>query len=859
MQKIFQYKYYFLALLLPLISMLLIYYFIGIAPFGELSLLTGDMRNQYVSYYSHLRSILHGDSGFLYSFSNGIGGEMVGLSAYYLLSPFNLIVYFFSVSTLPYFILLLTLLKVSFAGLTMFFYLNKSVSEKTAVIFSLIYALSGYNLVYQQNLMWLDGLIYLPLLLYGIDKLLNKEKSKIYVFALFLTILSNYYIAFMICLFVTLYLFANLVEKHSIRDLKVFFKEAYPSVKIFITQSLLAGLLTFFIIVPLIYSFSGGKSGFELEGATLFGKNFPISILFSKMVMGTFSKPELIRGLPNIYTSLITLPLVINYFISKSIKLKSKIVGLGFFIIVVLSFYFEGLNLFWHGLKPPVWFPYRYSFIFSVLLIIYAVKSFFIIEKRKSTYSLGATLITIFITVFYGAYVWYYRLEFIKFHLLIITCLFIISYTLYLFYNSRQKIGLNKSTIGIIILLELVFNGYHTLNSLDYAEMTRYTDYIHKNLPVINELKSNNNDFRIEKSYQFNHNDPLLLNYNGISHFSSTAKLDDISFLGKIGYRDNYAWANYSNGSSTLADSLLGIKYQLTNSEYSPYNSNREINGITVNENDNFLPLGFKVMDGDLDQKLSSTDPLENINTIYNNIGAKTDLLTKISDSEIEVNLQNLVMDIDNSGLYTFKKIDNKKPAFVNYIVDNKSKEPIHLFFDNTEFHDKAKLSFNDQYVNMLFDIQRHSANVISSDENKINIKLELIGDQLRINKGYFYRQNSVAYNTTAKNIKQNSFNFEEIKDGYIKGSMFTETKNSKVLFTIPYYKGWKAKVNGETTDIKEAFGALSYIELKGTGTFNIEMYYVPKGLYTGLIISTTSFIILVLYFRKDGNKKKRI
>ena len=72
-------------------------------------------------------------------------------------------------------------------------------------MFSLCYAFMAYNINFQINIMWIDGIILLPLVMLGIDKLINENKYKLYIITLFITIFSNYYIGYMICIFSVLY------------------------------------------------------------------------------------------------------------------------------------------------------------------------------------------------------------------------------------------------------------------------------------------------------------------------------------------------------------------------------------------------------------------------------------------------------------------------------------------------------------------------------------------------------------------------------------------------------------------------------------------------------------------------------
>ncbi|WP_369395878.1 YfhO family protein [Lacticaseibacillus saniviri] len=107
-------------------------YYIGchVYPFGNSSLLTVDLGQQYIDFYSYFRqTILGHPDQFLYSFNKALGGDMLGVFAYYLMSPFNFILLFFPKSMLDTGIVALTLLKYGSAGLTMCYYLKSVASQ----------------------------------------------------------------------------------------------------------------------------------------------------------------------------------------------------------------------------------------------------------------------------------------------------------------------------------------------------------------------------------------------------------------------------------------------------------------------------------------------------------------------------------------------------------------------------------------------------------------------------------------------------------------------------------------------------------------------------------------------------------
>src|SRR5699024_12027422 len=120
-------------------------------------------------------TLTHSPESLLYSFEKAIGGEMIGLLAYYLLSPFNLIFLLFNESNFEIAVTLITYLKLLASSLT-FKYFSRhkyDLSTLPSIIFSLSYTFMSYTIVYQLNIMWLDGLVLLPLIALGLGQLIS--------------------------------------------------------------------------------------------------------------------------------------------------------------------------------------------------------------------------------------------------------------------------------------------------------------------------------------------------------------------------------------------------------------------------------------------------------------------------------------------------------------------------------------------------------------------------------------------------------------------------------------------------------------------------------------------------------------
>ena len=142
----------------------IIYAVMGIYPFGNKNIITSDMYLLYVAFLSRIKDILLGDANIFYSFSKSLGGNTAGLFAYYMSSPFNLIIALFPKAYIGEVIAFITLIKLGFTGLTSTIYLSKTYKKKdiTTLMFSLCYCFMAYNINFQLNIMWLDAIMLLP-------------------------------------------------------------------------------------------------------------------------------------------------------------------------------------------------------------------------------------------------------------------------------------------------------------------------------------------------------------------------------------------------------------------------------------------------------------------------------------------------------------------------------------------------------------------------------------------------------------------------------------------------------------------------------------------------------------------------
>ena len=381
------------AFFLPVLLMLGAHAAASYYPFGNQSILSLDFQAQYIYYFEQIRRLLTEGGSWLYTWSRTLGGEFMGYVAYYMGSPFNVIVALFPDSAIAMAASVIVLVKMGTAGVTMGLYLHKTrgTRELKTLIFSSMYALCGYVAIQQYNPMWLDAVVWLPLLIWGIEKLVSERRPILYIVSLTLIVTANYYIGYMCCIFTALYFIGYYFLKRP--EIIGQYKCNKSGIKKFFS---LAGTRTFlrmagatatamfmssFMLICAYYSLSFGKVGFT-NPSFAFTFRFDFLDVFVKMLVGSHDTVRE-NGLPVVYSGLFALILLPLFFMSKKIETRRKVFA-GYLIgVLLLSFLINPVDLAWHGFSTPNWLNYRYSFMFSFVIVVIACDAFMSLDKEK--------------------------------------------------------------------------------------------------------------------------------------------------------------------------------------------------------------------------------------------------------------------------------------------------------------------------------------------------------------------------------------------------------------------------------------------------------------------------------------------
>lgn len=834
-QKLKKYKFHLLSFIIPIVVLGFIY--IIRCQLRGSTFFISDSYGQYLPLLSYFKDVIDSKQSLMYSFSKGIGGSMFGTYAYYLASPLNFLIIFFSKSNLYIFFAFIIILKIGLSSLFMYIYVDKrKIKQPLKLIVSICYALMAYNINYYFHVMWLDGIFLAPLLLLGIEKLIDQNKSLLYGIVLFLAIFSNYYIGFMLCIFSCLYFSYYLFINYNKQGKKYIFDR----IKKFIITSFLAGMATMLLILPaLLELLSISRTNISVDN------KFKILEFLSKGYIASNNYENILNNsYVNWYAGIIILLGSLLYIFNKKIPLKEKVASLIIILIFFLSFKIDFLNIMWHGFSVPNCFNYRYSFLFSLFLILLFIRNF---EKyseiKKENYLILLLIITIIsLIVILQNYNW---INYI--FVWISVFLFIIYYLLLKqLYSSKNKkdIKIIELLLPLLVISELSFNILLIYRDNDFSDINDYNEFLNRG----NIAYNNKDDFyRMEYTMINTSNDSLGLNYRGITTFLSTFDTDVINFMINNGYSYKNNTITNNNNNTIIMDSLLGVKRIYTPKDYSAiYKKIDEYQCSTINgifyelgktkcgiyDNKNALNFGYMI---NYDEKRylkeinsNKTNVFENQNSLLNN------MLNKDEKHFKSYKIKPIKID-----KYKYKLNDENTIYLYMYVYSEEKDFNINVYINDKKVTD---LTYNDLGIQKIKNEWKNQ---------EITLTFDVEGDVQIFTAPLLYYLDQETLENDLKTLKENEFKLKKVSNTYINGTIDVKDDNKFLFTSIPYDKGWTVKVDGKKVKVQKLYNTFLGVKLK-EGKHKVEFEYSTPGLKLGTSISIISIVLMILYLKHE-------
>lgn len=821
---------------------------------GGENLLLADMSSQYNSMYSYIQDVFLGKESIFYSFAKSLGGNMASTVGYYLGSPFNILYLFFSKGSIPLCTFIIYVLKIGLCGLFMFFFLSKRLKKNTysLLIFSSSYALSAYTVNYYFNNMWLDVVLLAPLVMYGINYIIEKRKIYPYTIFLSLAIISNFYISYMLCIFCVIYFIYEILIRYKLKEN---FKEIKSICLKFIIGSLLAGGMSCFLLLPAITNLSEimrfdtdpVKLKYDIRGF----KNTIFNDLLSKLYIGSHSRESsLSRNRPNIYFGIFPLIMCYYYYFNHKIKLKEKLITLSIMLIFFLSFFIPYMNIFWHAFSFPNGYICRFSFLFMFFMIYIACRNFYKLDKIRIIPSI--IIITLYLWI--SKYISTQYLVFLERKDIIISCCFACFYVVLLFILSRIPRG-KKILIGILIITvitEIYLNFSDSLITNKRMKiMSSYKSFYTDVCPEINNLEDN--FYRIDGNYYFSYLDGMICNTHGITSSLSTNDGNFYRSMYDYGFSLTYTTISNEVNKLPIMDSIMGIKYFYTKEKYedSLYEFQKPISTKKYNyvfkewrpkeiylyKNPYALDLGLLIDKSyfDIYKNSNFDNNYEYINALMKSLtGNNKDVMHAYNGEYLGKNEYHFTIDNDSPYLY----LSYKYKISINWT----SYESIYI---------------NNQYV----------ATGNSDDVGIMKIPNRYNGQDITVKIGYDNYSNQ---NEIVDSLVIYSFDFDQFKEDIdilkqkqidiikVEGNeveaKYDSKEDSIVFLSIPYDTGWRVYLDGKKVKYFNMGHGFMGIEVP-KGSHTIKMKFYPNNLFLGIFISIISIVGLIFYEKKINKK----
>lgn len=837
-----------LSFIIPSLFLLFIFIWYGFEPFGDgnKSLLAMDMAGQYSQFYKGLKHI--GDQGSVFfSWSKALGSNYVGVFAYYLASPLSWLTLLCPNKYMASGILFLTILKIGLCGFSFAAFLkSRGIKNHVTVIFSTFYALMSYNLVYLMCLMWIDAVIWLPVILLLIDRFIKTGKWGLLCVSYAILFVSTYYMAYMCGIFTACYfIYRVFTDKQS--------KIGAKAVKTgkFALSVVTAGGLGAWLLLPALASLFDGKLNSDTSMiASLWeqSKETPIAYdstnLLIKFFNGVYDSITN-SGMPFFYCGVVVMIMLPAFFFVKSIKPGKKILLGSIIVFFVLSFNLTFLNYAWHVFQMPNWFPFRFGFLFLFVIIYAASVAFDRIKELPWQYFLA--VLVVFAMISGIAYK-------IKHHAIttedinVTVGLVTVCACLMLLLCYRKQTLVYVICVCMIVVTsvyDIGRHGYAMFEGIDnahfYESGDEHIDYYSNMDDMIDYAREDSYGdlYRVGQSSFQSFNEPIGLGYSSVSHYSSAYNATVNGMLSDLGYGEYYYWVAPFGG-SLISDMLLGVRYTIVSDNCSQqfpnikilehnnipqtqYELIKEQNNFYLYKNQYALPVAF-CTDTDILQYNMSHDPVVNQN-----------------------NLLNSMLEEDRVYLAPLQSSVEKVKGAYTYTITASCDGAMYATFPNKGYS-RANAYVNDKYYMRLYSAELECLMYLGyfHQGETVTVTVDISRYDYNTTANRFYMLDMAAFHQAAEELHQGGMTVSSYGEGFVEGTILADS-NKAVFTSIPYDEGWHIYVDGSETNIQSAAGFLAFEVSEGQ--HNVTMRYYAKGQKAGFCITLiTALLIYAVY-----------
>lgn len=842
-----------------------------------------------------------------FDLSIGFGGDILNTLSYYVIGdPLTVLSVFCPMQYTEYLYDFLIFLRLYLSGVAFSMYCRyQGKRQLDTLTGSLIYIFSAYPLLLvTRHPYFINPMIYLPLILVGVDKLLKKEGGKLlYTGMIAIAAISNFYFFYMLCIIICIYtvfryfmIFGKIQMKHL---LNMFLK--------FVFLSLLGIGMASILFLPVSMNIlSSARLSVENEIPFLYQPSYYLSLLGNIMMSG-YAENFSYLG----YTAMGFLAVAVLF-----IKKKKSKINRYFCRAFLLLSVFLMIPYFGHMFNGMAYVTNRWIWALDFLVALVTV--YMLPELPALTLKERKKLLII--SVVYAVIIISFQLIRTELSMAALVCLAAVLLVITLIQN--RAIQIRFSWISLVLVMGMLWmNNLYLCSTSEVNYVSRFADagtginLIKYDAPgaILDEVE-NSSKYRYDtaaiSTKNIRYNSAMLLNKNSTSFYFNCTDPLVVQFNKNLYLNSTMEWRYLNMDSRSYLDAFLGAKYCIVpkgREKFLPYgyerlvksgeiykayateyafplcfSSNKWISSATfeqlsVTKKQQALLQGIVVdhVDGLAKADLSFSDSSRDI-TVKNNKGVtqqgncfhvtKENATVTLSFDGLKNSETYLVIDnLHFKGINPYQLYSKQELQAMSRYERNQLKKKYRYWSEPTMVDIQAKMGECSKVLQPRTAKSPHYCNIhdllVNMGYNKessssITLTFQQIGD-------YSYDSLSVVcqpmdrFGEQCNAMKTDVPSKMECDSNKISTSISTDS-DKLVCFAIPYNEGWTAFVDGEEQKLMVADEMFMALKIE-KGTHDIVLRYHTPYLKEGALISLVSAIVfLCLAVLSFGKGRRR-
>ena len=777
-------------------------------------------------------------------FSIGMGEDVISALNYYGFGdPFYLLTIFVSEENLPYFYSVFFYFRVYLGGAAFIVFiseLDKTKSISAYVIGALVYSFSGFAVQSNMHIIFTHAMMYIPLMMLGAEKSMHGKRKGMLCITTFCFALSGFFFLYIGSISLAVYVLYRLFRE------KRGWKDAVKRIWKLIIEHLLGMGMASVIFIPAVLGFLSSNRAQIKSGYPLIVSWDSIKSILLNMFQPSYDN----LGQETAVCTIGMITIICILLARKKMQEKLNLILL--FLLTIIPFF----NVFMSGFGRS---HSRWQVVISMYMAFLTVIYWDELGSITTFQKVGVALVYLLLGIIgikddilqherFGKTILSYGI--------ILAALLIVLPLL-------KRLG--KEKIGKYILF---FAAYITI-CINWKAIARDRDIEAVNLrQVAAELVDNDEQ---ESFYRIDNeqgkqvmNISLCQGYNGIMQYVSIPNNRYASAFEKwdIANVTHMTWSGLDQ--RAILETMCAVKYFIANEEnnrFIPYGfeyvKSTEEGKWGLYQNKYALPIAYtydEIYNVEDYQKLSGIEKQQVMLQAAAVEGMRGGYIEPL---EIE--------DYITAGTYEISNLENValEKNIIKGEADGRLKISIDIksgcenyFFYTGEVNTIDEIEIDNSYVKEGHPLSPFVINLGTVKENRtmeivLTFKHAFELDKNNIQILYYDFSNYARYIDALKKDTEGKF---KVGTNYIGGSLALE-QNKILCFSIPYSRGWSAKIDEKEVEIYPVNDLFMGVEVS-KGKHQIELFYVTPGIKVGAVISACSLAVIIFMIVRPTIKK---